>query len=397
MEKPKISTFGQGLIWFGAAVSLAEILTGTLIAPLGFKKGLIAILLGHLIGCILFYFSGFIGAKTGLSSMDNVKISFGKKGSVLFSSLNALQLVGWTAVMIISGAIAANNVFSFGGSTIWAVVISVFIILWVVIDIDKLSKLNTVAMIMLFVLTVILSFIVFRENNTSTFTETISFGAAVELSIAMPLSWLPLVSDYIKDAKRPKESIAVSSIVYFVASSWMYIIGMGAALYTGESDISKIMAAAGLGIVALIIIIFSTVTTTFLDVYSAGVSLNSISKAFNVKWTAIAVCIIGMLLAIFTPITQYENFLYLIGSVFAPMISIQIADNFILKKNSINKDNINKDFDFTNLILWLIGFIIYRVFMKIDTPIGNTIPVMIIIILITSVIGKIKGGINHDK
>ena len=163
MGKFKISTFGQGLIWFGAAVSLAEILTGTLIAPLGFKKGLIAILLGHFIGCILFYLSGFIGAKTGLSSMDNVKISFGKKGALLFSSLNALQLIGWTAVMIISGAIAANNLFSFGSSKIWAIIISILIIIWVLVDIDKLSKLNTVSMIMLFALTLLLSFVVFNK------------------------------------------------------------------------------------------------------------------------------------------------------------------------------------------------------------------------------------------
>lgn len=386
MKESKISTFGQGLIWFGAAVSLAEILTGTLIAPLGFKKGLLAILLGHLIGCTLFYFSGFIGAKTGLSAMDTVKLSFGKKGSILFSSLNALQLVGWTAVMIVSGAVAANSIYSFGGNVIWAIIISILIIFWLLIDIDKLSKLNTLAMIMLFILTLILSFIVFKGNSISSFTESISFGAAVELSIAMPLSWLPLVSDYIKDAKKPKQSIAVSTIVYFISSSWMYIIGMGAAIYTGESDVAKIMVTAGLGMAGLIIIIFSTVTTTFLDVYSAGVSLKSISRVFNEKWTAIIVCIIGMLLAIFTPITQYENFLYLIGSVFAPMIAIQIADNFILNKNSANKD-----FDITNLFLWIIGFIIYRMFMKIDTPIGNTIPVMIIIILLTTIIGKVRG------
>lgn len=391
MKESKISTFGQGLIWFGAAVSLAEILTGTLIAPLGFKRGLLAILLGHLIGCILFYFSGFIGAKTRLSAMETVKLSFGKKGSVLFSSLNALQLVGWTAVMIVSGAVAANSIYSFGGNAIWAIIISIFIILWVLIDIDKLSKLNTLAMIMLFILTLILSFIVFRGNNISSFTESISFGAAVELSVAMPLSWLPLVSDYIRDDKKPKSSILVSTIVYFITSSWMYIIGMGAAIYTGESDVAKIMVTAGLGMAGLIIIIFSTVTTTFLDVYSAGVSLNSISKVFNEKWTAIVVCIIGMLLAIFTPITQYENFLYLIGSVFAPMIAIQIADNFILKK-----DSINKDFDIENLILWAVGFIIYRMFMKIDTPIGNTMPVMIITILLTTIIGKVKGANKND-
>ena len=385
MKESKISTFGQGLIWFGAAVSLAEILTGTLVAPLGLKKGLLAILLGHLIGCTLFYLSGLIGAKTSLSSMDTVKISFGRKGAILFSSLNVLQLVGWTAVMIISGAVAANSMYSLGGNSIWAIIIAIFIILWVLVDIDKLSKLNTIAMIMLFIVTVILSFIVFRGQAISVLPEGISFGAAVELSVAMPLSWLPLVSDYIKDAKNPKISLRVSTIVYFITSSWMYIIGMGAALYTGESDIAKIMVSAGLGIAGLIIIVFSTVTTTFLDVYSAGVSLNSISKRFNGKIAAIAVCVIGMLLSIFTPITQYENFLYLIGSVFAPMIAIQIADNFILKK-----DSVKKDFDITNLILWIVGFIIYRVFMKVDTPVGNTLPVMIIVIILTAVVGKVR-------
>lgn len=392
MKESKISTFGQGLIWFGAAVSLAEILTGTFIAPLGFNKGLLAILLGHLIGCTLFYFAGLIGAKNELSAMDTVKLSFGKKGATLFSSLNVLQLVGWTAVMIISGAVAANSVYNLGGNSIWAIIISIFIILWVLVDIEKLSKLNSIAMIMLFVLTLILSFIVFRGDVINSISETISFGAAVELSVAMPLSWLPLVSDYIKDAKKPKESIGVSTIVYFITSSWMYIIGMGAALYTGESDIAKIMVSAGLGIIGLIIIVFSTVTTTFLDVYSAGISLNSISKRFNQKTTAIIVCILGMLLAIFTPITQYENFLYLIGSVFAPMIAIQITDNFILKKN-----NINKEFDIKNLMLWVIGFIIYRLFMKIDTPIGNTIPVMIIVILLTTIVGKFQMEKNNVK
>lgn len=385
MKESKISVLGQGLIWFGAAVSLAEILTGTFIAPLGFKKGLAAILIGHLIGCILFYFSGFIGAKTRVSAMETVKLSFGKKGGLFFSSLNVLQLIGWTAVMIISGAVAANSIFNIGGNAIWSIIISIFIILWVLIDIDKLNKLNTLAMMMLFALTLILSFTVFKGNNINSFAESISFGAAIELSVAMPLSWLPLVSDYIKDAKKPKKSVAVSTIVYFITSSWMYIIGMGAAIYTGESDIAKIMMTAGLGVVGLIIIVFSTVTTTFLDVYSAGVSLNSISKTFNEKWTSIVICIIGMLIAIFTPIVQYENFLYFIGSVFAPMIAIQIVDNFILEKSSIDKD-----FDIINLILWLIGFIIYRLFMKIDTPIGNTIPVMIITILLTTIVGKVS-------
>ncbi len=387
MENSKTSAFSNGLIWFGAAVSIAEILTGTFIAPLGFGKGLAAILAGHFIGCVLFYFAGLIGAKTGKSSMETVKMSFGQKGSLLFSFLNVLQLVGWTAVMIYASAAAASSTLDIGGDWVWSIVIALLVILWVLVGIKNLDKLNIVAMGTLFILTVILSTVVFKGAGAATFTESISFGMALELSVAMPLSWLPLVSDYTRHARKPIAVTLTSTVVYFLTSCWMYVIGMGAAIFTGESDVAKIMVTAGLGLAALIIVIFATVTTTFLDVYSAGVSSESISKKLKEKPAAIAVCIIGTILAIFTPIMQYENFLYLIGSVFAPMIAILIADYFILKK-----DHADKKFNWVNLILWTVGFCIYRAFMAIDTPVGNTLPVMIITLTLCIIVNKIIGG-----
>ena len=44
MEEKRTSVFENGLIWFGAAVSIAEILTGTYLAPLGWGKGLLYLL-----------------------------------------------------------------------------------------------------------------------------------------------------------------------------------------------------------------------------------------------------------------------------------------------------------------------------------------------------------------
>ena len=167
--------------------------------------------------------------------------------------------------------------------------------------------------------------------------EAISFGAAMELSIAMPLSWLPLISDYTRNAEKPVKASLVSTLVYFVVSMWMYFIGMGAAIYTGESDMAVIMLKSGLGLAELIIIILSTVTTTFLDAFSAGVSSVSVCGKIKEKPAAVAVCIVGTLLAVFTPISQFENFLYLIGSVFAPMISILIIDFFVIKKDSTER------------------------------------------------------------
>lgn len=380
----KTSVFENGLIWFGAAVSIAEILTGTYFASLGFLKGLLAIVLGHIVGCILLFLAGMIGAKTQKSAMDTVKISFGTKGGIFFAILNILQLFGWTGIMIYDGASATQGILPIG-HFIWCIVIGGLILVWILIGVKNLGKLNVIAMSALFLMTIILSFIIFKGGTAfDKGDNSMSFGAAMELSIAMPLSWLPLISDYTKEAKEPVKATAASSIVYGFVSIWMYIIGMSAALFTMESDIAKILLKAGLGIMGLFIVVLSTVTTTFLDVYSAGVSTESIFSKIKSKWVAVAVTVIGTLGAIILPMDDITGFLYLIGSVFAPMIAIQIADFFILK---ISNDK--KLFSIKNIIIWVTGFIIYRILMKFDTPIGSTIPSMLITIFVSVTVNNV--------
>lgn len=377
MAKRKTSIFENGLIWFGAGVSIAEILTGTYFASLGFGKGILAIVLGHVIGCIMMFLAGLIGARTGKSAMETVKMSFGQKGGLLFSVLNVLQLVGWTAIMIYDGALAANGVIN-TGAWVWCLVIGALIILWIAVGVTNLGKINTVAMAALFILTLVLCKVIFFDGGAVSISgEGMTFGAAVELSVAMPLSWLPVISDYTREAEKPVKATAVSVIVYGLVSCWMYIIGMGAAIYTGEADIAAIMVKAGLGIVGLLIIIFSTVTTTFLDAYSAGVSSESIVSKLKGSHVGIAATVVGTIAAILFPMDDITDFLYLIGSVFAPMIAVQITDTFLLKK-----DRSDVSASWVNLIVWLIGFILYRFLMHIDIPVGNTLPDMVATILL---------------
>ena len=148
---------------------------------------------------------------------------------------------------------------------------------------------------------------------------------------------------------------------------------MAATIYAGEGDIAVIMTKAGLPMAALIIVVLSTVTTTFLDVYSAGLSMESIKKTFPGKVSASVVCIIGVLLAIFSPTSSFESFLYWIGSVFVPMATVHIMDLLVLKRDT-EKTVLSK----RNLILWAAGFIIYRIFLALNLPIGSTIPDVIL-------------------
>lgn len=384
-QSKKVTNFSQSLLWLGASISLAEILTGALIAPLGFGKGLTAILIGHIIGCVIIYYAGLIGAQTKLSAIESTRISFGKYGSYVFSVINMIQLIGWTAVMIMNGAIAfdvvVKNSYGFSNQILWVILTSVLIIVWILIGIKNLAKINIVAVGGLFIFTLVLGGVVFftKSSNAASITDAMTFGTAVELSVIMPLSWLPLISDYTKNVDNEKMGTLASAGGYFFGSTFMYLIGFGAAIFAGTSDISAILMSVGLSFNALVIVCFSTVTTTFLDVYSASVSFMNISKKYSDKLVSIIICIIGTLLAIFIDTTQYENFLYLIGSVFAPLFAIVLADYYILKNVKIS-DEIK--FNVKNSIVWVIGFAFYRYLLNVDTPIGITLPTMLFTALV---------------
>jgi purine-cytosine permease-like protein len=66
------------LLWVGASISVSEIFTGGLLGPLGFVRGLIVIIIGHLIGTALFAGGAYVSYCRKVNAMDSVAFSFGK-------------------------------------------------------------------------------------------------------------------------------------------------------------------------------------------------------------------------------------------------------------------------------------------------------------------------------
>lgn len=379
------STPTLGLVWFGASVSLAEILTGTFFAPLGLELGIAAIVIGHVIGCALFCLVALVSAETGTSAMQAVGRSFGGMGSSAFSAANVLQLVGWTAIMILSGGAAAALIAPVLGMAGWCAVIGALIVIWIAIGIKRMGRIQSAAAILLFALTFVVSATVFGSGTPlpSLGDEGLGFGAAVELAAAMPLSWLPVAGDYTREAQRPFSGTLAATLAYGLGSCWMFVIGLGCALFAGTDDIAHVLAQAGMGVVGLLVIVFSTVTTTFLDAQSAGVSAQSIHGKLDARLCGVIAAVLGTVLAIFAPVGDFEDFLYLIGSVFAPMATIVCVDYFILKR-----DVSDSLIDTRNAVLWVLGFALYRFSLGWDIPCGNTLPVMLIIAAVAIVVDR---------
>lgn len=387
------TSFSQFFLWFGAAVSIAEILTGALIAPLGWAKGIQAILLGHVIGAIVLLLAGIISANSRRSSIEATRISFGRVGSYGFSLLNITQLIGWTAVMIVSGSMVFNGItvelFGLNNEPLWSVVIAAFIILWIVLGIKRLSMLNSVVVGLLFIFCLVLAYVIFSgEWKVTTLVGEMSFGSAVELSTVMSLSWLPLIGDYTRHVKHKCAGTLTSVGGYFLGSSLMYVIGLGGSLYVGTSDISVILMASGLGVMALLLVFFSTVTTTFLDAYSAGISFYNLTTKWDERLVAIVFTLIGLAIAILSPVSAYESFLYLIGSVFAPLYGILFVDYFLLNKRTVD-DQLK--IHVGNSLLWAIGVISYHILLEVELPLSNSLIIMIGVGIIHYIINIIRG------
>ena len=368
------------VLWFGASISIAEVLAGTLLAPLGFREGFTAILIGHVIGGVIQFLAGLIGAKSGLSATQTFRISFGRYGSYFFSILNIMQLLGWTAVMIISGAKALDGIagvlLDHRNEALWCLVIGCLILIWIARGIKGIFKAHALVIAALFICLLILGYKVFTlPGGAHTVTSApLSFGQAVELNVAMCLSWLPLISDYSRMLKHPLRGVLAGVFCYICGGAIMFTIGLGVALYAGATEISDMLLSSGLGVPGLFVIAFSTVVGTFLDAHSSGVSAANINPKVREKPAGICVVILGAALAIFVPMSQYENFLYLIGSVFAPLFAVLLVDVYVFGQRDINYA-----INVKNLALWLTGFIIYRALMDYDFVIGITFPVMITI------------------
>lgn len=337
----KKGVFAQGVMWFGAAVSVAEIGTG-----LEFSGNWKALVCGHLLGGLLLFAVGLLGARSDENAMETTRSTFGRRGMRFFALLNVVQLIGWTTVMLSQGAAAVTALAGSIPTAVCIVVLALLISIWVRVGMDNAHNVATVAMVLLAGLAVVLTVRLAQLPAVAAPAPVLEFRQAFELSVAMPLSWLPLISDYTHQSKLPVACTAVSATVYSLVSAWMYAVGMLLAR-CGAAGLTDGILACGLGSVGLAIVMVSTVTTTFFDAYSAGESMKAMTlrgdagrgdmpdARVNPKDIGVAVCALGAVLAMTGFVDRYAEFLYAIASVFAPMAAVLLVDRYIVRKHCV--------------------------------------------------------------
>ena len=399
------------LFWSGVAISLAEIWAGGFLAPMGIYLGMAAILLGHLIGNTFLGLGGLIGSEYGITSMVSVRPSFGIRGANFAAILNIIQLIGWAAILLIiagqAGAVIGKSIGGIWASErFWIVLIGFATLLWASCTGGKTWKvMQYIACITMLLVVAVMTCILIGKIDINTIwvrqAGSMHFMTALDLVIAMPISFLPIVADYSRFSKGNKTAFWNTWFGYFIISSWMYVLGLIGVIVIGEQEpavlMMKTLSVVGLAVPALMVVVFSTITSNFPDLYSATCSMMNLSKKTNPKLFMWIVAILTILIALVFPMGQYQNYLLFIGAMFIPLFGVVLTDYFIMRKRKLNLAEIDKvrgkywysgGINIFAIVSWGIGFFVYQYISCMQWAIGGSIPSILVAGLLYYVLMK---------
>ena len=376
-------------IWFGSDASIAVFWAGALLTPaLSLPTAIVLIIVGIAIGNLFMALIGVMGYETGVPTMVLTRGCLGVRGSILPSILNYIQLIGWSAIMIVVGARAADQVLQIltGMSMyyLWVLIIGIALTIWSFVGPEKWRFLENISVTLLLILIAWLTYVTLTKFDIHDLMSRPGSGGltlwlGLDLVIAMPISWVPLVADYTRFSRSLRGSFWGTYIGHFVSCALFYFIGALTNMAIGSPDPIEIIAAYGLGVPAMLIIIFSTLTTGFLDIYSAAITFKNIVPKTNVKKQIVFVGAISTLIAALFPMEAYEWFLLLLVSAFVPLAVIMVIDYFTNRYVPQELLNIHGKYWFRSginvctMTIWFIGFI-FCLLLSIASVLGVEIP-----------------------
>lgn len=352
VQRRALGLWDTFVLWADLGVSFLVMVVGMFLVPgLGLGQALLAIVVGAVIGNLLLGLAAAIGSDAGVPTMVLLRAPLGVRGSYAPTALNVLQLLGWAAFEIIVMAQAVDMLMvRFVGLPsayrLWALVFTVLTVVMalggpVVVVKRWLEKVAVwaVAASTLWITVALLGAYDLRALLARPGTGEMSFWLAVDLVVAMPISWFPLVADYSRFARSRRDAFWGTAVGYFVPHVWFYALGAALVLAAGvvfdpQAPIAPLLAAiAGLtaGWLALLVILVDETDEAFANIYSTAVSIQNLVPAASQRRLILGVGVVALAIAWTVPLTQYESFLLLIGSAFVPLLGVLAADYFVVR------------------------------------------------------------------
>ena len=381
-------------LWFSLGVGLLVMQIGAYLVPaVGSRDAAIAIVLGSLVGSGLLAWTAKLGCDSGLTSAGLMHRTYGSYFARLPVLLNIAQLIGWTTfeLVIMRDGTAAIGKQSFGlaldgpggivaTTLLWGVVLTLLLAGSMTQLVRKIISRFGLPLVIASLLWLTWQF--GGQLKTQGFEAfwarpgdgSMSMLSAMDLVIAMPVSWLPLVADYARHGRSGRSAMSGTWLGYAVANVWCYALGvMVVSVSAPDANLVTALLLAQGGLIALSLILIDEIDNAYGDVYSGAVSTHSIKPSWTIRQWGLGLAVLCTGLALVLPMHSLEPFLLLLSSVFVPLYGV------ILGRLGVGQFNFlppQRKIDMTAALLWIVGVMTYHVLAKWAPQWGSALPTL---------------------
>ncbi|MDI9334481.1 MAG: cytosine permease [Cytophagales bacterium] len=394
-------------LWFSLGVGLLVMQVGAYLIPaMGTQAALATIVLGSILGAGFLAYVAQLGADRGLSSAGLIQQTFGAGFAKLPIVLNVVQLLGWTAfeLVVMRDGTAAMLAQATGIKAAWipyaaTLVFGVALYLLAAGSMVRLVRQLIgkygLPLVVLSLLWLTIQFVLQAGSNPGGFAAfwnrpgngSMSTIAAIDLVMAMPVSWLPLVADYARFGKESggsQTALRGTWLGYAIANIWCYGLGvLVVSVAAPSADLVTTLLLAQFGLIALGLILIDELDNAYGDVHSGAVSLNHLSARRTVPTWGKVMAVAAIAAAMLLDMHGLEPFLLTLSAIFVPLFGVIAA--WLCAGGRATESRINVPL----AVIWLIGMAVSYFAPKLYPSIGQSIPALIVTLGLTTAYRKL--------
>lgn len=359
----------QGALWANLGVSLLGFAGAfTVLQPpnqpqLSIVAAIVATIVGTVLGSIMVGLSAIPGVRTDAPAMVVLRGLFGGRLSYLPTLLNILQLVGWGTFELIVITQGAQALFHGGPKWLYVLIAGAVTTVMTIRPLGSVRVLRRYVTIAVAISMIYLFVQILRHPLPDmTHGSWRGFWAGSDAALAVAVSWIPVASDYSRHSRSSGAAFGAATVGYSVTQIFCYVIGLIllANVSGNEANSFQPFLAVPLGFLFFAVLVLREVDQSFTNVYSTGVSVQNLFPKADRRVLTVGVGVLTTVLALVLNISNYVNFLTLIGSVFVPMFGVLAADYFVAGRAKHWDTSVTAKSRWGMLVAWLVGLAVYQ-------------------------------------
>ena len=381
-------------LWLSLGVGLLVMQIGAYLVPaLGTQSALLVIVVGSVLGAGLLAWVAKIGCDSGLSSAGLMHATYGSSFARLPVLLNMVQLIGWTTfelVVMRDGTVAMARQSGGFSASLWPLLTT---LLWGAVLLALLSG-SMVKLVRKFIgrygLPLVIASLLWltwqflskanAQGLSALWLRTgdgsMSTLSALDLVIAMPVSWLPLVADFARHGRNGNSALRGTWFGYAVANTWCYALGLLVALTTPSTDLVAALLLAQGGLLALGLILIDEIDNAYGDLYSGSVAGHSLKPSWSVRRWGMLLAVLATGLALVLPMHSLEPFLLMLSSVFIPLYGVILAR--LASQANVPALMLERKINTSAVVIWLLGVACYHLCAQLAPQWGAALPTLLL-------------------